>query len=221
MLERDFESFSSMLDDLAAFYPQAKDPTPGQKAIFFRALSDYTIAQVRSGFDAHLRDAVRGRFFPLPADVIAQIDGTAKADGRPGPEEAWAIAIQAADEGATIFWTNEIAVAWGIAFPVFQRGDEVGARMAFKDAYTRVVAKARGEGAAVAWVPSIGEDPARRDEALARGHSAGLLAAPERLRELPSPHHALSATNNRMPENVRIRLSKLREALVSNRGESE
>lgn len=215
MVERDYEPFSMMLDDVWGFYPQAKQPTAGQKAMFFRALSDHTIAAVRSGFDAHVRDPQRGRFPPLPSDVIAQIEGRIAQDMRPGPEEAWAIALQACDEAKTLVWTAEIAQAWGIARTVHAQGDEVGARMAFKDAYGRLIAKARADRTPVVWAPTIGHDAEQRDEALQRAHSAGLLPKPERLRELPAPDHAMSMRNTGMPAQVRERLQALRESIVN------
>jgi hypothetical protein len=221
MREPDFDAFSAMLEDIAAFYPTAKAPTPGVKAMFFRALSAYTLAQVRAGFDAHLRDPQRGRFAPLPADIVAQVEGNAKLDGRPGPEEAWAIAIQAADENRTLVWTGEIAAAWGIARTVFERGDEVGARMAFKDAYGRIVAEARRDGLGATWMPTIGADPDQRDEALQRAHSAGLLPAPEALRALPAPDNALSFTNTRMPDVVRQKLLAARARMLARASEPE
>jgi hypothetical protein len=210
MLERDFESFSAMLEDVNAFYPTAKAPTPGQKAMFFRALSDLTIAQVRAGFDAHVRDAQRGRFAPLPADVIAQVEGHASRDTRPGPEEAWSIALQARDEDKTLVWTDEIAQAWGIAGEVRRLGDEVGARMAFKESYARLVAEARAAGKAAHWSATLGLNATERDQVLQQAHDRGLLPKPERLRELMAPDNAMSYSNRGMPADVRVKLEALR-----------
>lgn len=215
MLERDFEPFCSMLQDVWGFYPTAKQPSTGQMAMFFRAVGDHSIAQVRSGFDGHMRDPQRGRFAPLPSDVIAQIEGQAAKDMRPGPEEAWAIALTAADEAGTVVWTEEIAQAWGVARTVYAQGDDVGARMAFREAYNRLVAQARSHGVKAMWSASIGVDPERRDAALHRAHVAGLLVAPEVLHALPSPDHALSPTNTSMPPEVRERLMTLRARLVT------
>lgn len=217
MVERDLQPFTSMLDDVLAFYPQAKPPTAGQKAMFFRALAEFTIAQVRAGFDAHVKDPQRGRFPPMPADVVAQIDAFAKLDGRPGPEEAWAIAVLAADETRTIVWSEEIAAAWGIAKAVHDQGDDVGARMAFKDAYNRLVANARRENKPTVWSPTVGTDPEQRDHALSSAHIAGRLSAPERLRELPAPNHALSGHAPGMPEHIRERLAAVKARILGER----
>lgn len=216
MVERDLQPFCDMLDDVWGLYPQAKPPSEGQKAMFFRALAEHTIAAVRRAFDAHVKDKTRGKFPPLPADIIFQIEGEAANDGRPGAEEAWAIALQSADEAATVVWTNEIAQAWGIARVIYAEGDEVGARMAFKESYTRLLAEARKGGVAPQWTASLGHDAERRDAALDRAHIAGYLPKPEPLRQLPAPDHAMSPRNRRMPECVRDRIAdfadKLRES---------
>jgi hypothetical protein len=216
MVERDFEPFCTMLQDVWAFYPQAKSPSAGQMAMFFRALGDHSIAQVRKGFDAHVKDSQRGRFAPLPADIVAQIEGLACKDRRPGPEEAWSIALAAADERKTLVWTDEIAQAWGIAKTVYDSGDEVGARMAFREAYTRILAMARQHGAPARWTASIGTDPEQRDVALQGAYASGLLLdPPEPVRLLAAPDHALSATNRGMPPEIREKLAALRDRLAN------
>lgn len=194
MVERDFEPFTTMLDDVWGFYPAAKVPSTQQKAIFFRALSDFSIAQVRKAFDGHVKDAQRGRFAPLPADIVAQIEG-AKTDGRPGPEEAWSVALSAADEAKSLVWTDEMAQAWGICKAVFDTGDQIGARMAFKEAYARLVTESRAHGVAVKWTASLGHDANGRDEVIERAQLAGLLPPPERLKELAGPGKARSASD--------------------------
>ncbi len=179
MKDYDVEPFILLLDEVMGLWPNAKEPTAGQKTMFFRALADFTIFQVRSGFDAHVKDPTRGKFPPLPADIIAQIEARSVEDGRPGPEEAWAIARQASDENVTIVWTEEIAQAWGIALPVLNSGDDVGARMAFKEAYARILTEARRAARPTAWAATLGHDPAQREVAIAKAEAAGLLPKPE------------------------------------------
>lgn len=211
MDERDAEPFALMFDEVFGLYPQAKDATIGQKTMFFRALGAFTIAQVRAGFDGHVKDSARGKFPPLPADVIAQIETRATEDGRPGPEEAWAIASRANDENLTLIWTAEIAECWGICLSVLRGGDEVGARMAFKEAYTARIAKARQAGKRPAWHATLGHDAAQRDAALEQAYAAGLLPPPERLKELPAPAHALSGKSKGVPGKVLKRLAALKD----------
>src|SRR5688572_5877701 len=117
MLESEFREFASLLDDTAALLQRpGQGPLTGTaRAMYFRSLVRYPLAAVRAALDAHIRDPQRGRFFPVPADLVAQLDGLAAADGRPGPEEAWAIALRSRDEGDTVVWTAEMAQAVAIA----------------------------------------------------------------------------------------------------------
>lgn len=88
------------------------------------------------------------------------------ADGRPGKDEAWAIALEASDESATVVMTAEILQAMTAAQPVLDLGDKVGARMAFMSAYERLVTSARAEAAPVVWSVSLGFDSTRRVTAI-------------------------------------------------------
>ncbi len=224
MDERDVEPFAAMLQDVWDLYPHAKVPTPGQVAMFFRALGEHPIHAVRKGFDRHVRDPQRGRFPPLPADVIAQIVGEAANDRRPGPEEAWAIAIHSADEARTVVWTEEIAQAWGIAKGIAANGDDVGARMAFKEAYTRLVAEARAALRPATWSASLGYDPEQRDKEIERAQVAGLLPAPAKRPDqlqVEGPAGHAAPKRQPMPFDVAQRLEALRERLLAARVEPE
>ena len=119
--------------------------------------------------------AESGEFAPVPAGIAKRCRSM---DGRPSDDEAWAIALTSRDEADTVVWTTETAEAFGICSPVLNMGDEVGARMAFKDAYNRLVANARSAGQPAAWNASLGWDAKKREAAISRAHVAGLLAAP-------------------------------------------
>ncbi|PVZ56539.1 hypothetical protein C9422_18625 [Pseudomonas sp. B1(2018)] len=88
------------------------------------------------------------------------------ADGRPGKDEAWSIAMAAADESETVVMTAEILQAMTAAQPILDLGDKVGARMAFLSAYERLVTIARAEAIPAAWSVSLGFDPVRRVTAI-------------------------------------------------------
>lgn len=107
------------------------------------------------------RAEVRGRL--TLHDVVSRLNA---ADGRPGRDEAWSIALQSADERATVVWTNEIMLAYDAAKPVLRIGDRVGARMAFISAYDRLVEAARAEQMPASWVASYGWDADLRQIAL-------------------------------------------------------
>ncbi|CAL62422.1 Conserved hypothetical protein [Herminiimonas arsenicoxydans] len=180
MREHDYDEFSALLDaayDLIGS-GQNKTISPQAKALFFKALGQYSIEQFRFGLNGHCIDKQRGRFTPKPADIIEQIDGATGGDGRPSDDEAWAIALTSQDEADTVVWTQETAEAFGICQPVMATGDKVGARMAFKDAYNRLVAASRQSGSPAKWNASLGWDMERRAKVIEKAATAGLLPAP-------------------------------------------
>lgn len=180
MREADFAEFSALLDDVWGL-KAATAPTPRQKAMFFRALAGYSLDTVRAGLDAHVRDPKAGTFLPMPADVIRQIDGLTADDRRPGVEEAWALALAARDQTRTVVWTREMAQAWETARPVMDLGDEVGARMAFREVYGRLVAEARAQQMPAEWSLSLGFDPEERRRVVSDAVASGRLPESELL----------------------------------------
>ena len=89
-------------------------------------------------------------------------------DGRPGRDEAWAIAMTTNDEFETVVLTDEIQLALAAAKPVLDAGDKIGARMAFISAYERFVSQARDDVKPVNWHVSVGFDANRRVEAITK-----------------------------------------------------
>ncbi|MFJ7141240.1 hypothetical protein [Pseudomonas protegens] len=90
------------------------------------------------------------------------------ADGRPGKDEAWAIAMTTNDEFETVVLTDEIQLALAAAKPILDGGDKIGARMAFIDAYQRFVSQAREDAKSVNWHVSVGFDANRRIQAVTK-----------------------------------------------------
>lgn len=121
------------------------------------------------------------------AAIIERVQG---ADGRPGSDEAWAIAICAHDEQETVVWTREIASAFYVAAsPLLEIGDKVAARMAFREAYDRAVDQARQSGVAPEWTATLGTCPVRRKEAIERSVERRLLTADRAKALLPAVKH--------------------------------
>lgn len=187
MTQDDTPEFTAALHAMLSVLSHGKaETTPAVAAMWFRVLQPYTLAQVTAGMTAHMRHPATGRTLPIPADIVAQIEGAAADDGRPGPEEAWAIAATARNEAETVVWTEEIAEAFGAAQPVM--ADRVAARMAFVEVYGRLVAAARAAHKPVRWTTCLGSDPARRADAIrlalklgrvpSDGVSADVLALP-------------------------------------------
>lgn len=123
------------------------------------------------------------------ADILARLD-----DGRPGPEEAWAMIPR--DEATSVVWTSEMAQAWGAAAPLLAEGDGVAARMTFLERYRSLVQLARDRGEPPRWEPSLGHDPHGRESVLIEAAEKGRLAAEHVTRLLPhrdQPNQRLQA----------------------------
>lgn len=173
MNKSDFSDFQQMLSACLSMWDAA--PKPEVIAMWFRALSKYDLPTVAAGFNAHVCDPINGKFAPKPAHIIEQIEGAHRDDGRPGPEEAWALSLKARDEYDTVVWTHECVQAWAVAKPVMDLGDDVGARMAFREAYIRLVDEARARREPITWNVSEGFDKERRRIAVAEAVEAGRI----------------------------------------------
>lgn len=212
MRNEDYDEFAALLDEAYDLIGSGANKiiSGGAKSLFFKALAQYPLPAVRKALVAHCMDKERGRFTPKPADIISQIEGGGSSDGRPGPEEAWAIAITSRDESETVVWTPEIAEAFVICRPVMDMGDDVGARMAFKDAYNRLVSEARSSGIPARWNASIGWDIDKRTAKLTKAVTAGLLQAPQVAALLPAP-----VGEPVQDEKARAQLAKIKEMMAS------
>ncbi len=158
-----------------------------------------------------------------PKAIIDRID---EAMGRPGANEAWAMALNALDERQTVVWTAEMSEAWGVARDVAAQGDHVGARMAFISAYERLVRTAREERRLPEVSVSIGWDGEQRAVAIEKAVQLGYLSQEKAAEHLPAlgftpgfqpvallagdVHAAVDA-----PPEVRARLATLRAELVA------
>lgn len=131
-------------------------------------LSKYPENQVLGAL-TRCRKELRGRL--TMADIISRLD-----DGRPGVEEAWAMCAPLLEnEGPSVVWTSEIALAFGIARQLAD--DPVAARMAFKEHYTAGCARARDNGEPVIWMPCLGHDINGREHVLIEAQRQGKLTA--------------------------------------------
>jgi len=128
-------------------------------------LAEYPENQVLKAL-TRCRKELKGRL--TIADVVTRLD-----DGRPGAEEAWAMIPR--DEATTVVWTEEMAQAWGIALPLIENGEDIPARMAFKEFYLKAVQDARTEHKLVKWQASLGHSAEGRVNALMKAAEDGRL----------------------------------------------
>lgn len=117
------------------------------------------------------------RTFPTIADIIARID-----DGRPGPEEAWAMIPK--DEESSIVWTEEMQGAFSVARELL-REDLQAARMAFRETYIRLLTEARAQNRGARWSVSLGTNLLGRGEALRIAVERGRLSQQQAQELLP------------------------------------
>lgn len=140
---------------------------PAAAALMVEDLSVYRMPVVEKALAACRRE-LKGRL--SLAAILERID-----DGHPTPNEAWAMAVPAADERNTVVWTGEMADAWATALPLVRQGDMVAARMAFIEVYGRLLKAARVDRRQANYRPSLGFDAAGRDAALRAAAAKGLL----------------------------------------------
>ena len=154
--------------------------SPAAAEMFMSDLEGYSEQSVLKAL-TRCRKEVKGIL--TVSDVISRLD-----DGRPGPEEAWA--MMPMQETQSVVWTPEMAQAFGVALPLVDSGEVVAARMAFKEAYIRLVAQARDERRPVTWSPSLGSDKRAHQHVLAEAVAKGRLSyehAQELAPSLPAP----------------------------------
>lgn len=142
------------------------------------------------------------------ADVITRID-----DGRPGPEEAWAMIPQT--EAQSVVWTSEMSQAFGAAYPLIRDGETIQARMAFLESYRELVRKARDVGAPVTWAPSLGHDPQGRETVLMEARRLGRLPADHVAGLLPHRDEHAGETLAMLADKSGIGVRSLKDALAT------
>ena len=94
------------------------------------------------------------------------------------------------DERETGVLTDEMRIGWIACQPILDRGDEVGARLAFRESYARAVEKAQKIAVAPRWTPILGVIPTLRKTRLKKATEAGRIGmdAVRTLLPGPTPH---------------------------------
>ncbi len=172
MKDSDMTAFSDAWTQ--AWETYGKPISGGATALAFNCLANYELSEITRALAAHLRDPATGQFPPKPADIIKRQAG-ALNDGRPGPEEAWAMCPQ--NEFETAWMTPEMATASASASVLLARGDRIAARKAFIETYESEVARARVAGIAVVWFKSFGFDTDGRNSPVNEGLAQKYLEA--------------------------------------------
>lgn len=137
--------------------------------VFVADLSRYPEAAVIAAL-SRCRREVKGIL--TVSDVVSRLE-----DGRPGVEEAWAMIPLTEHQSAV--WTEEMSKAFGPCIGLIERGDHIGARMAFKEAYTKAVTVARDAGKPVSWNVTLGYDKNGRKPVIEEAVRVGRLTMAE------------------------------------------
>jgi len=176
-------AFSKIVRQLLAGYNQGVNDLTLE--LWWHACKDYELQAVKAAIVDFSTNPETGKWCPKPADIagLLQKQNCASQTQAPrlGGNEAWSIAVQAQDEAQSVVWTHEIADAFDCAQPIFQAGDKIGARMAFLDAYARIVAANKKAGIPPQVLVSWGWDDALKKSALDAPAARFLLAQDEKM----------------------------------------
>lgn len=165
MNDFDKKRFMAALNGLGVAF---KSPVSNdQLRLYWPLFNEFSIDEFEQACFQFLR---KGKFFPAPAELF-DLMPSSKAKVHVSADEAWAIVIDSMDEYSTVVMTKEIAEARGIAYDVYANGDKIGARMAFKDAYNRIIATATPP----TWFVSRGFDKSRVQSAVQKAIQLGRL----------------------------------------------
>lgn len=216
MLENEKRIFSDLMDAVLPIYRM--EASKETKRLWWEILKRHSMADVSAAFSEHVTKNGKGI---TPADINNLIE-RAHPDGRPGADEAWAM-LPYQDEAASVVMTDEMAEAFGIAQEV---DDKNGARMAFRDAYNRIVERNKRAGVPPRWFASLGHDQNGREivlqEAVRLGrisHSYAVGLLPPPITERGNAVLALVASNGVLTdstvdkETTEKRIAKLRSIL--------
>jgi hypothetical protein len=216
MNKDDFSEFCKMIDSTYELIGSGKLLSADAKALFFKAMSNYSIEEIRIALQDHIKDPVIGQFVPKPGNLIKKIE-LRSTNGWLGAEEAWATYPKNEQDSAML--TQESVEAFSETLGM----DMIAARMAFKEIYERLITKAKLEGRKPAYFPSMGVDIGGREKMLCRAVSMRLITTDAAIRLSPIHEYSiLKATgidvdstkfieNNDMQKKVTLLLQSLKK----------
>lgn len=217
MLESDKKEFAEIVRTTLSVYRVEADAAVLR--LWWAVLSRYDIEQVRQGFNRFV-SSKESKYPPVPAHILDAIEANCP-DTRPGADEAWSMIPR--DEYSSVVMTEEMAEAYGIAKPLLDEGDQVAARMAFKEAYARIVDANKRDGVMPKWFPSLGSEKEGRDAALitavrlgriSADHAAGLLSPAQAVAMLESNNKSLAIEHKQIsPEQVKANMERMKAML--------
>ncbi len=211
MIPADYDEFAALLVatyDLMGKTPAAKLISAGSLGLFFGALREYSLADIRMGLEQHVRT---GTFTPVPNDIRAAIEARRPVQWI-SADEAWARIPKAAQAGMLengrpdyraaepppCLLNQVTALALAVAAPFLAEGDDNAARMAFRACYDRLAAQAKLHGSKPEYFLSPGGSHEEQQDVLAEGARLGLIAAAPKREQLGAPNPAQQRDIQRM-----------------------
>jgi hypothetical protein len=155
-------------DELTVLAEAFGEPlTEQRQEIYCGSLADVGQDQLQIAFR---RARCELKWFPKIAEIreLAGVLSGELDDGRPGPEQAWARMPKGQHvEDDSIVWCEEERAAYSVCRSLLIEGDQIGARMAFKESYQNQLAEARSQRRPAQWTLSAGYDMSHRLSTLA------------------------------------------------------
>lgn len=172
---------------------------PTTALVMAQDLDEYPFHEVMSALNRVRKEATGKLTLKVIIDMLSPGRDWLSAN------EAWSLAMPAADERNTVVWTREARDAFNIALPLLEEGDKIGARMAFIAAYERSVSIAKAAGGAPNVEVSEGWDQQLRAVAVDQAVNRGLLPPPRKEEALALP--------NLSPEQVKDNRARMAELM--------
>lgn len=184
METNDKAKFSRVLATLAEIY--GRTLTVEIIAVYWSVLGNHPIAQIEQAARRYVESA---KYFPTPAELLEYMP-SAQTCRHIGADEAWAIVLASFDEFETVVMTQEMMDARKAVYLIWAEGDTVGARMAFREAYTRIVQIAGKP----MWQVIVGFNAEKRLSAIESAKQLGRLSADYQPNQhiLPAPPAEIS-----------------------------
>lgn len=177
MIHNDFDSFKAAWLTAHAVSANNKQLSDEMVSFAFEVLSDFSLENIARALVVHARAE---KFAPTPSDVVKILSGF--REQHLGPEEAWAIALESFDETRSVVWTEQIQEARNVSWLIYESGDKVGARMAFREVYARLSKDVEPK-----WKLSQGYDKEQKAEVVSRAVEQGRLTLADKSRHVIAP----------------------------------
>jgi hypothetical protein len=168
----------------ALFLPYGKPPAADLVQVWWDVCADVNLGEFKAAAAQHVAES---RFVPTPADILDRCPS--RNLGHPDPETAWNLLPKA--ETDTAYVTAQMMAGLAACQDSLERGDLIGARMAFLETYRHQLqdARRRREGAKPWLSKGCGltyeQSENASQQALLQAASVGLMPMPTTLPMLP------------------------------------